>query len=299
MIICKSEQELAMMRASGRVTANALATLKQAVGPGMMTQEVDAYADELIRKQGGVPAFLGYHGFAGSICTSVNEEVVHGIPGARKLRDGDLLKIDIGALVDGWYSDMACTVAVGAVSDCARRLMEVTEQALYVGIGAVRPGAYVSDIGHAIQTHVEGHGFSVVRALVGHGVGTHLHEDPPVPNYGRAGTGPLLRPGMVLAIEPMVNAGTWRIETLDDQWTVVTADRRLSAHFEHTVAVIADGYEILTLAEEKGRSGRRTQAIDVAAERSSALERNLSSSVEGGEVGTQAWRPARRAKALG
>jgi methionyl aminopeptidase len=249
MISCKSERELEKMRASGRVTAQTLATLKRTVKPDMTTKEVDALAERLIREQGGVPAFLGYHGFTGSICASINDEVVHGIPGGRPLRSGDLLKIDIGAVLDGWYSDMACTVAVGEVSKEAQRLMAATEESLYIGIAAVHAGAHVSDIGSAVQTYVESHGYSVVRALVGHGVGTALHEEPPVPNFGRKGMGAVLKPGMVLAIEPMVNAGKHDVRTLDDQWTVVTQDGKLSAHFEHTVAVTRDGYEILTVVD--------------------------------------------------
>jgi len=249
MISCKSERELELMRASGALTARALTALRPAVVPGATTKEIDALADRLIREGGGVPAFLGYHGFAGSICASVNDEVVHGIPSGRRLREGDLLKVDIGAVLEGWYSDMACTIAVGQVSDAAQRLMRVTEEALYVGIGAVRPGVHVSDIGNAVQTYVERHGYSVVRALVGHGVGTHLHEDPPVPNFGRKGMGPILKPGMVLAIEPMVNEGGFQVRTLDDRWTVVTTDGKLSAHYEHTVAVRATGFDILTAVD--------------------------------------------------
>jgi methionyl aminopeptidase len=249
MIGCKSDRELELMRASGALTARTLAALRSAVVPGATTKEINALADRLIREGGGVPAFLGYHGFAGSICASLNDEVVHGIPSGRRLREGDLLKVDIGAVLEGWYSDMACTIAVGRVSDAAQRLMRVTEEALYVGIGAVRPGVHVSDIGNAVQTYVERHGYSVVRALVGHGVGTHLHEDPPVPNFGRKGMGPILKPGMVLAIEPMVNEGDFQVRTLDDRWTVVTTDGKLSAHYEHTVAVRATGFEILTAVD--------------------------------------------------
>jgi len=249
MIAVKNEQELEKMRASGRLTAKTLTVLKDAVKPGVSTKEIDRLAERLIREGGGVPAFLGYHGFTGSICASVNDEVVHGIPSGRTLRAGDLLKIDIGTVLDGWYSDMACTVAVGEVSPAAERLMAVTEEALYVGIGAVRSGAHVSDIGNAVQMYVERHGYSVVRALVGHGVGTALHEEPAVPNFGRKGMGAVLKPGMVLAIEPMVNAGKFDVRTLDDHWTVVTQDGKLSAHFEHTVAVRHDGYEILTVVD--------------------------------------------------
>ncbi len=250
MITCKSTRELDKMRRSGRVTARVLERLVGAVQPKVTTQEVNEFADELIRKEGGIPAFLGYHGFIGSICTSVNEEIVHGIPSTRALREGDLFKIDIGALVDGWFSDMATTVYVGEPDPSARRLVDVTRRALGIAIESVRPGAHISDVGHAVQRYVEGQGFSVVRALVGHGIGTALHEDPPVPNYGRPGMGAVLKPGMVLALEPMVNAGSYQVKTLADKWTVVTADGKRSAHFEHTVAVTPDGFEILTLAQE-------------------------------------------------
>ncbi|MBV8082183.1 MAG: type I methionyl aminopeptidase [Candidatus Eremiobacteraeota bacterium] len=262
MINCKSERELGFMRISGAVTARALARLHDAVRPGATTKEINDLADRLIREGGGIPAFLGYHGFAGSICSSVNDEVVHGIPSGRKLREGELLKIDIGAVVEGWYSDMACTIAVGEVSEAAKRLMRVTEEALYVGIGAVQPGAHVSDIGNAVQTYVERHGYSVVRALVGHGVGTNLHEDPPVPNFGRKGMGPVLEPGMVLAIEPMVNQGGFEVRTLEDKWTVVTTDGKLSAHYEHTVAVRADGFEILTVVDEAEAAALHRRAMN-------------------------------------
>ncbi len=251
MITCKSSRELEKMRRSAAVTAGALDSLRAAVAAGMTTAEIDALAEDLIRSHGGVPAFLGYQGFTGSVCTSVNDEIVHGIPGTRRLNDGDLLKIDIGSCVDGWYSDMACTIPVCHVSAEAQRLIDVTAEALVRGIEAVAPGAHVSDIGNAIQSYVEEQGFSVVRALVGHGIGTSLHEDPPVPNYGRKGNGPTLKPGMVLAIEPMVNAGTWKVRTKPDHWTVVTADGRLSAHFEHTVAVSQEGYEVLTLSQKQ------------------------------------------------
>jgi methionyl aminopeptidase len=251
MITCKSARELALMRRSGRVTARALEKLTPAIRPGVTTGEINAYADELIRAEGGVPAFLGYNGFTGSICTSVNDEIVHGIPGARVLREGDLFKIDIGSSVDGWFSDMALTVPVGRVSPKALALMEVTKRALAIAIEQVRPGAHVSDIGYAVQTYVEGAGYSVVRAMVGHGIGSALHEEPPVPNYGKAHSGVLLKPGMVLALEPMVNVGTWRVRVLGDKWTVVTADGNLSAHYEHTVAVIPEGFEVLTLTGEE------------------------------------------------
>jgi methionyl aminopeptidase len=251
MITCKSTREIEKMRHSGRVTARALEKLKTIVRPGVTTADVNAYADELIRAGGGVPAFLGYQGFTGSICTSVNDEIVHGIPGKRVLREGDLFKIDIGSLVDGWFSDMATTLPVGPISEQAQKLVQITEQALIIAIENVRPGIHISDVGNAVQQFVERHGYSVVRALVGHGIGSALHEEPPVPNYGRPGMGVVLKPGMVVALEPMVNAGTWQVKTLTDRWTVVTADGKLSAHFEHTVAVTGDGFEILTLTNEE------------------------------------------------
>jgi methionyl aminopeptidase len=262
MIHCKSERELAKMRVSGAVAARALAQVRAEVRPGATTKEIDALADRYIRDGGGVPAFLGYHGFTGSICASVNDEVVHGIPDGRRLREGDLLKIDIGAVVDGWYSDMACTLAVGEVSAQAHRLMQVTEEALYIGLAAARAGEHVSDIGNAVQSYVEGHGYSVVRALVGHGVGTNLHEEPPVPNFGRKGMGALLKPGMVLAIEPMVNQGGFEVRTLDNQWTVVTTDGKLSAHFEHTIAVRANGFEVLTAVDEAEAAAIERRAMN-------------------------------------
>jgi methionyl aminopeptidase len=255
MIPCKSEAELQKMRISGRVNASVLAELSAHVAPGMTTKQIDGMAERLIRAQGGEPAFLGYHGFAGSICLSLNEEVVHGIPGERQLRDGDLLKMDIGSIVDGWYSDMACTVAIGEVSAEAKALLQATEEALFVGIRAMRPGAHVSDIGYAVQTFVEARGYSVVRQLVGHGIGRKLHEEPQVPNFGKRGAGVKLKAGMVLAVEPMVNQGGWQVFTKPDQWTVVTADGKLSAHFEHTVAIAPDGYEILTVTDETMAKG--------------------------------------------
>jgi methionyl aminopeptidase len=262
MIACKSAAELAKMRVSGRVNASVLAELCTNVAPGITTKEIDGMAERLIRARGGEPAFLGYHGFSGSICLSINEEVVHGIPGERQLHEGDLLKLDIGSIVDGWYSDMACTVGVGQISSEAKALLEATEEALFVGIREMRPGAHVSDIGFAVQSFVEGRGYSVVRQLVGHGIGRKLHEEPQVPNFGKRGAGVKLKPGMVLAVEPMVNQGEWQVFTKPDKWTVVTADGKLSAHFEHTVAVAPDGYEILTVTDDvmaKGGWGGSTE----------------------------------------
>lgn len=246
MIILKSPQEIDIMRAAGRLTALTIAELKRAIRPGVTTAELDALAEDFITRHGGIPAFKGYQGFPGSICASVNDEVVHGIPGLRQVKSGDIISIDIGAIVDGYVGDAAFTAPVGEVSEEALELMRVTEEALYRGIAEARPGRRLSDIGHAIQVHVEKAGFSVVRDYVGHGIGTKMHEDPPVPNYGPPGRGPRLQVGMVLAIEPMVNRGTYEVRVLPNGWTVVTADGSLSAHFEHTVAITESGPEILT-----------------------------------------------------
>lgn len=246
MIILKSPQEIDIMRAAGRLTALTIAELKRAIRPGVTTAELDALAEDFITRHGGIPAFKGYQGFPGSICASVNDEVVHGIPGLRQVKSGDIISIDIGAIVDGYVGDAAFTAPVGEVREEALELMRVTEEALYRGIAEARPGRRLSDISHAIQVHVEKAGFSVVRDYVGHGIGTKMHEDPPVPNYGPPGRGPRLQVGMVLAIEPMVNRGTYEVRVLPNGWTVVTADGSLSAHFEHTVAITESGPEILT-----------------------------------------------------
>jgi methionyl aminopeptidase len=246
-IITKSPAELATMREAGRITATALRMVAAAVRPGVTTGELDALAEETIRGAGAAPAFLGYHGFPATLCTSVDGQVVHGIPGSRVLREGEILSVDCGAIVDGYYGDSAMTFPVGAVSATARRLMDVTLQSLEAGIARCRPGMRLYDISAAVQAVAEGAGFSVVREYVGHGIGRSMHEDPQVPNYGKAGSGPTLKPGMVLAIEPMINAGRADVRSLDDGWTVVTADGSLSAHFEHTVAITEDGPIILTL----------------------------------------------------
>ena len=247
MIITKSADELRLMREAGRITAAALRAVGEAVRPGVTTAELDALAEAVIRDAGAVPAFKGYHGFPATLCTSVDSEVVHGIPGSRKLREGEILSVDCGAIVDGYYGDSAMTFPVGQVSAVARRLMDATREALEAGIARCRPGMRLGDVSAAVQAVAEGSGFSVVREYVGHGIGRSMHEDPQVPNYGRVGTGPTLKEGMVFAIEPMVNAGGASVRSLDDGWTVVTEDGSLSAHFEHTVAVTADGPMILTL----------------------------------------------------
>jgi methionyl aminopeptidase len=238
------------MRAAGRLVGKVLTALAAKVAPGVTTADLDALAEGLILDAGAIPAFKGYHGYPATICASVNEEVIHGIPsGQRVLSDGDVISIDVGASLEGYYGDSALTLPVGRVSEDAARLLRVTEESLYKAIDVVKPGARVSDIGHAVQKHVEAQGFSVVREFVGHGIGQQMHEEPQVPNYGEPGRGPRLAEGMVLAIEPMVNAGKPAVKVLADGWTAVTRDRSLSAHFEHTVAVVADGAWILTARE--------------------------------------------------
>ncbi|MBI3288777.1 MAG: type I methionyl aminopeptidase [Elusimicrobia bacterium] len=244
----KSREELAIMRRAGAVVADILALLSAAVKPGMTTGDIDRIAREELKKRGAKPAFLNYHGFPGVICVSINREVVHGIPsGARNLDSGDIVGLDFGCVIDGWYADSAVTVGVGEISPEAERLVRVTRESLEKGIAAVKAGARIGDIGAAVQGHAEAAGYSVVREFVGHGIGRALHEEPPVPNYGKAGSGPRLKAGMTIAIEPMVNAGGPEVSTLADGWTAVTKDGRLSAHFEHTVAVTEDGYDVLTL----------------------------------------------------
>ena len=246
MIVTKSAAELEIMREAGRVTAAALRAVREAVRPGVTTGELDALAEDVIRSAGAAPAFKGYHGFPASLCTSVNAEVVHGIPGKRRLHAGDILSVDCGAIVDGYYGDAARTFPVGEPTDEALRLMKVTSESLEAGIACCVPGRRLYDVSAAVQGIVEAAGFSVVREYVGHGIGRSMHEDPQVPNYGRAGTGPVLQTGVVLAIEPMVNAGGADVRSLDDGWTVVTVDGSLSAHFEHTVAVTDGGPFVLT-----------------------------------------------------
>lgn len=247
MIILKSSEEIEKMRRAGRIVASTRRLVLAAVRPGITTGELDAIAEEHIRSKDAVPSFKGYRGFPRSICASVNEELVHGIPGDRILRDGDLLSLDFGAIWEGYHGDSAVSVFVGEpASDEAEKLVRVTEEALEAGISQVREGARLSDIGNAVQQVVEGAGFGVVREYVGHGIGQNLHEDPPIPNYGSPGRGPELHPGMALAIEPMVTLGGWETRVLDDDWTVVTEDGSLCAHFEHTVALTDRGAEVLT-----------------------------------------------------
>ena len=238
------------MRAAGRLVGQVLTALAAKVAPGVTTADLDAIAEGLIVDAGAIPAFKGYHGYPATICASVNDEVIHGIPsGKRVLEAGDVVSIDVGAALGGYYGDSAVTLPVGLVSEEAARLLRVTDESLYKAIDAVKPGGRVSDIGHAVQKHVEANGFSVVREFVGHGIGQAMHEEPQVPNYGEPGRGPRLAEGMMLAIEPMVNAGKAAVRVLSDGWTAITRDRSLSAHFEHTVAVTADGPWILTARE--------------------------------------------------
>jgi len=251
-IAIRSAKEIAKMLESGRIVHGALHVAGAMIAPGVTTEEIDRAVDAFIRTNGGVPSFKGYRGYPASTCISVNEQVVHGIPSGRKLEEGDIVSVDVGAVKDGYHGDSARTFSCGAVPPEAVRLMAVTREALVRGIEAARAGNRIGDISHAVQSHVESEGFSVVRALVGHGIGRQMHEEPPVPNHGKPGTGPELKAGMVIAIEPMVNAGGFDVVTLDDGWTIVTKDGSLSAHFEHTVAVTEDGPVILSRAASDG-----------------------------------------------
>ena len=257
MIVCRSQSEIAKLRRVNQLVARILAELRRTVAPGVTTRDLDMLAERLVREAGAEPAFKGYHGYPATVCASVNEQVVHGIPSPRALVEGDIISVDMGAKLDGFFGDCAVTVPVGTISPEAVRLLRVTEEALFQGIDAVKPGARVSDIGAAVQHHVEAQGFSVVREFVGHGIGTSLHEEPQVANYGPAGSGPRLSEGMVIAIEPMVNAGQASVKVQSDGWTAVTTDGRLSAHFEHTVVVTREGTEILTLLAEDAERARQ------------------------------------------
>jgi methionyl aminopeptidase len=253
MIIIKSKREIDCLRRSNQIVAAVFREIREMVRPGITTKELDLEAERLIRGRGGMPAFKGYKppgyrsAFPASRCISVNEEVVHGFPGPRTLREGDIVSLDVGVLLDGYYGDAALTLSVGTVSEKARRLMEVTERALYIGIEKAKEGNRLSDISHSIQAYAEGKGFSVVRDFVGHGIGKSLHEEPQIPNFGPPHEGPRLREGMIFALEPMINAGTWQVTRLGDEWTVVTTDGQLSAHFEHSVALTDGEPEILSI----------------------------------------------------
>lgn len=247
MIYIKSRQEIELMREAGKIVAEAHELVREAIKPGITTMELDQIVETHILNRGAIPAFKGYGGFPASTCTSVNHEVVHGIPGLKRLEEGDILSVDIGALYKGYYGDSAKTHAIGKISPRAEELIEVTRQSFYEGIKFAKLGYRLSDISHAIQTYVESKGFSVVRNYVGHGIGTSMHEEPQIPNYGPPGKGPRLKEGMVLAIEPMINIGTYEVKVLSDGWTVVTLDGEYSAHYEHTVAITDGEPEILTL----------------------------------------------------
>ncbi len=247
-IILRSRKEIERLRDSNRVVMSVMGELKNAIRPGITTLELDALAERIIREQGAVPAFKGYRGYQHTICASVNEEVVHGVPSGRKLEEGDIVSVDVGAKLYGYYGDHAVTFPVGDIDPEAKKLLKCCEDSLFKGIEQAKPGNRLFDISHAVQRYAENDGFSVVRAYVGHGVGTNLHEEPQVPNFGDPGTGPELKAGMVLAIEPMLNMGVHDVKVLSDEWTVVTADGKLSAHFEHSVAITENGPDILSLA---------------------------------------------------
>lgn len=246
MIHIRNKSEIAQLREAGRMTAQCMQHLAALIEAGITTGELDRQAEQFIRKHGGIPTFKGYSGYPGSICASINEEVVHGIPGSRKLMNGDLVSIDLGVTYNGWVGDMARTFAVGEVEPNKLKLMEVTQACFEAGMNMMRPGNRLGDVSNAVQTLAESHGYGVVRDLCGHGVGRDMHEDPELPNFGRAGRGVRLQAGMILALEPMINEGTWKVRFLDDGWTVISADHSPSAHYENTIAITEDGPMILT-----------------------------------------------------
>lgn len=247
MIIIKNHEEIAIMRKAGRIVGETLLLLEEEVKPGITTADLDRIAEEFITKHGAKPSFKGLYGFPSSLCISINEQIIHGFPGGYILKEGDIVSIDCGAFFEGFHGDAARTFPVGNVSEDAQKLIDITRESFFQGIKCAKEGNKLTDISHEIQSYVEAAGFSVVRDFVGHGIGRKVHEDPNVPNFGKSGKGPKLLQGMVLAIEPMVNAGTYKVKTLKDGWTVVTADCSLSAHYENTVAILSDGPEILTL----------------------------------------------------
>ena len=249
MITLKSRNEIDLMRRAGKITAAARALAREMVKPGVTTREIDRAVEQFIRKNGAVPSFLNYHGYPGSACISVNDEVIHGIPGNRVLQEGDIVSVDVGAYIGGFHGDCAATFACGEISPLAQKLIAVTRQSFYEGMKFARQGNRVLDIGHAVQSYVEKNGFSVVRSFVGHGVGANLHEEPSVPNFGSPGRGPRLIRGMTLAVEPMVCAGHYDVKVLRDKWTTVTADGSLSAHYENTLLITDGEPEILTVTE--------------------------------------------------
>ncbi len=250
MIVLKSPREIGLMRKGGEILADVMDFLPRTVEPGMTTLEIDEAVESFIVARGGVPAFKGYRGFPATVCISINDEIVHGIPSPhRRVKEGDIVGLDLGCIVEGYYADCAFTLVIGDVPPTVQKLVDVTRESLELAIDQCWPGRRLSDISHAVQSHVESHGFSIVRAFVGHGIGRALHEEPQVPNFGEPGRGPKLRAGMVLAIEPMVTMGTWEVRILDDGWTAVTRDGSLAAHFEHTIAITDDGPLVLTRKE--------------------------------------------------
>ena len=249
MIIIKNDKEIDLMRKAGKIVAETLLVVEKNIKPGITTAELDRIAEEFITKHGAKPSFKGLYGFPASLCISVNEQVVHGIPGRYVLKEGDIVSVDCGAIIDGYHGDAARTFAVGNISEEAQKLIEVTKESFFKGLEASKVGNNLTDISNEIQKYIEASGFSVVRDFVGHGIGKDLHEDPEVPNFGRPGRGPKLVTGMALAIEPMVNVGSHRVKTLGDDWTVITSDKSLSAHYENTVIILPDGPEILTLVK--------------------------------------------------
>lgn len=246
MITIKSDREIQLMREAGNIVAQAHQLIKELIKPGVSILELDRACEEFIRSKGAIPSFKGYGGFPGTICASVDHEVIHGIPSKRKLKEGEIISIDVGAYLNGYHGDAAFTAAVGNISEEKQRLIKVTEESFFEGIKMAKVGNYLGDISHRIQEVVESNGFSVIREYVGHGIGTELHEDPPIPNYGRPGRGPVLMAGMTLAIEPMVNMGLKEIKTLSDGWTVVTLDKKPSAHYEHTILITEGEPQLLT-----------------------------------------------------
>ena len=246
MINIRNSQEIAIMRRAGKIVRDTLCMLEEHIAPGIQTLELDALAEEFIRKQGAIPGFKGLYGFPGTLCISIEEEVVHGKPSNRLLKEGEIVSIDVGSIVEGYYGDHARTFPVGEIDSSHKKLLQVTKESLIKGINAARPGNRVGDIGNAIQTHAESNGYGVVTELVGHGIGTNLHEDPQIPNFGKKGTGPTIKEGMCFAIEPMINMGSPNVITKSDKWTICTVDGLPSAHFEHTITITNNGAEILT-----------------------------------------------------
>lgn len=253
-MIIYCEEEISTIRKSNQIVAKILAELGKMITPGIQTKELDEYAELRVKEMNAFPAFKGYRGYPASLCTSINEEIVHGIPSSRRLRNGDIISLDFGVLYEGYYGDAAVTYPVGEVTPKAKKLIKAAEETFYKGMKQMKPGKRISDISFAIQSHVESQGFSVIRAFVGHGIGLSLHEEPQVPNFGPPGRGPKIKSGMVLAVEPMIAVGDWDVEVLDDNWTAITRDRSLSAHYEHTVAITEKGPEILSLSDEEKKN---------------------------------------------